>query len=634
MTGQDAQTEKKLERESDSANRRPEGALQEANEGRENLVAQQKARTAEIRATGRTGVTSDFGKVTIDGLDEPAGKSQRGSRGSGDAQAATESTGSSTEAPAARSDGQSEAPTSPDAGATGGGGDVSGATSNLQGSDGALDDFDPGTVRYAQDGPESAGGDGQGNDPGATTQTENQRERTTWPNGVERVQSQDHSTGYVRTPPGIDQNGRPSDSNVPMEHHWGPNPQDNYDFRRNALGQDEIQRPPGSGEWQDVTNDVEFQRTRVSEAASERMTPDEAAQFRSDQAQFEQRRSQMEASYRQQYEQDGLGNAEQRARDRANEEIAGTYRETTGLLQAQDNPQLRDSRGQVITQSNRNQLARDVMGHAADPTSVEQGGYDTCGAAASEAQTYTHSPSQAARLVREVSTTGTYHPTDGGTPVQVDPSSLRATPDTRNSETANSSDRSHASQIFQVTAVNVAYDRRDRIPGTPRDEYRQNQPREDDNGERVYTSPGGSEEARDTEGRLLRRSDLGRQDVERMNSAISGQSATVVDHENVGSQEEFQNRLQQAQQRGEYPLLVGVDTRDPVWQEDIEQTGARPGPHLMRVTGYHPEDRPPTVEVDNQWGEQRDRRRIPVSDFHRSVRRPSATAATPQAQTG
>src|SRR5262249_25965036 len=70
-------------------------------------------------------------------------------------------------------------------------------------------------------------------DPGVITMEKASR-RIEWRNGVVQVQNQD-GTGYVR---------RPGIARSFTEHHWGPDPQDNYTVFRNAAGVCSIERPP------------------------------------------------------------------------------------------------------------------------------------------------------------------------------------------------------------------------------------------------------------------------------------------------------------------------------------------------------------------------------------------------------
>ncbi len=101
-------------------------------------------------------------------------------------------------------------------------------------------------------------------------------------------------------------------------------------------------------------------------------------------------------------------------------------------------------------QSQRRQLAEQIISQAADPMRIHQGSHNTCGAADLEVATYLKHPEAAARMVSDVALTGQYTAMDGST-VQVDPQAHNESklPD-------NGYNRSHASEIFQVGALNIA----------------------------------------------------------------------------------------------------------------------------------------------------------------------------------
>jgi hypothetical protein len=144
-------------------------------------------------------------------------------------------------------------------------------------------------------------------------------------------------------------------------------------------------------------------------------------------------------------------------------EVAGTYHEITQLLEPQINAK--------VNANDRQQLAEQVMHHAADPDSVRQGDANTCAVASVEMRTYSLYPSAAAKLVTDVALTGQYKASDGTT-VTTDPTFhpspsdvLRAyskDPDAQEIAKGDNIDlndhgRDHASEIFQVTAVNLNY---------------------------------------------------------------------------------------------------------------------------------------------------------------------------------
>jgi hypothetical protein len=104
-----------------------------------------------------------------------------------------------------------------------------------------------------------------------------------------------------------------------------------------------------------------------------------------------------------------------------------------------------------------------------------------------------------------------------------------------------------------------------------------------------------------------------------------GKGVTVID-----SEPQFEQKLIDAQQKGNFPVLVTVDTTcEPFWTDSGGGTaGGSGGTHLVTVTGY--EAGPPAkVSVDGQWGSANDhagKRSIPIHDLYMSMRNPKASS--------
>ncbi|HEY9870297.1 MAG TPA: hypothetical protein V6D08_14110, partial [Candidatus Obscuribacterales bacterium] len=130
------------------------------------------------------------------------------------------------------------------------------------------------------------------------------------------------------------------------------------------------------------------------------------------------------------------------------EEVARTYEQIGRLLEAKDSPI------SPLKEADRVRLAEQVMDQVAAPTTIDQGWHSTCTLTAIEARAYTRTPSEAARLVAEVATTGKYTTTDGQV-VQIPPFSIAPADSEAKAHPSEDGNRSHASQIFQVTAVNL-----------------------------------------------------------------------------------------------------------------------------------------------------------------------------------
>jgi LysM repeat protein len=430
---------------------------------------------------------------------------------------------------------------------------------------------------------------------------------TRWQDGTERIENSDH-TGFVRNP-------NPDHSGAYTEHHWGPQPQDNFEVTRTQDGRLLFADRPGEQprELYDSPQ-VQQERERLQEQAESRITnPQELAQFRAHMAEFEHRAHEQ-----------GL----------SQEEVAKYYHEVNRLL---------ESRGdQPVSQSERVVLAEQIMQQAAHPTSIDQGQHNTCNVTTVEARLYTRNPSEAARLVTDVATTGQFTAQDG-TVVNVPPGSLG-----RDSEAQGNppgyGDRSHASQIFQVTAVNLHHattpfqytDSAGVVHNVPAGGMRYEQvpnPVPPDTGERLYDTT-------TTPPTLVKNEpDLTDDGIVRVNNRLTGDTGTsvMIDHseyvygnasgvDTVSSEQQLNDKIAQAARDGNLPIIIGVHTGNEPLLHDSGggEAGGSGGGHVITVTGY--EAGPPArVQIDNQWGERVDyqgNRSMSVHDLYLTMRPP------------
>lgn len=431
---------------------------------------------------------------------------------------------------------------------------------------------------------------------------------TRWQDGTERVENSDH-TGFVR---------RPAADGGYSEHHWGPQPENNYEVTRTADGKLQFADHPGDQprEYYD-TQQVHDRRQKLNDLAESRITnPQELAQFRANMAEFEAR------AHRQ-----GM----------PPEEVAKTYEQMSRLL---------ESRGdQPVSQKDRVMLAEQVMDQAAHPTSIDQGQHNTCNVTTVESRLYTRNPSEAARLVTDMATTGQFTTRDGQTTVTMPPGSF-----SRDSEAQGHppgyGDRSYASQIFQVTAINLHHQTtpysytdaagvQHNVPaGGMRYEQIPN-PTPPDTGERLYDTT--------TNPRTLVKNepDITDDGIVRVNNRLTGDTGNgvMIDHSEyvygnasgvttVSSEKDLNDRIREAAEAKppKLPLIIGVHTGNEPFLHDSGggAAGGSGGGHVITVTGY--EAGPPArVHVDNQWGEGVDyqgNRSMSVHDLYLTMRPP------------
>lgn len=323
------------------------------------------------------------------------------------------------------------------------------------------------------------------------------------------------------------------------------------------------------------------------------------------------------------------------------EELKNTYKEISKLMEAKDSP---DS---PLKEADRVRLAEQVIHQAAFPTDISQGDYNTCNVTVGEVRTYTKNPSEAARLVTEVATTGKYH-TSGKPPLEItiDRDSMLPHGESK-THPPGDNQRSYASQIFDVTAVNIHY-AREHARGGPDIRYEQHEPKPGgpnekppaDNGERLmsYADKNKPVEVTYPDGTPKRSPGLKAFDYVEAAKEISPEPkvkladgreveapigiqrypADSPDKEPknlagvvfIDNEADFEKTIAQMKAEGRLPVMVGVHTgREPFRSDSGEhQAGERGGAHVVLVTDYEPGN-PPKVSVDNQWGESADHRK-------------------------
>jgi hypothetical protein len=367
-------------------------------------------------------------------------------------------------------------------------------------------------------------------------------------------------------------------------------------------------------------------KQELSQLAEEKIEdPERLAKFRADMARLEER---------------------MKSHDNGWFEATQTYTEVKRLLDAEGN--------HPLTPEERLVLAEQVMSQAASPGSIDQGKHGTCNVAAVEARTYTRSPAQAARLVREVATTGRYTPTDGPV-VEINPDQLKPDREASMNPPLDNA-RSHASQVFQITAVNIAYAQQNAESDPPgKVRYEQRKPGDDDvgGGKVGYYPPDSGERVVDYskdppekvlfEGKPLHEPGLKVDQIVDISTAITGElrgDHVLIHHKEnligggrgatgVQSEADLNKVFQEAKEKGTMPVIVQVDTRwEPFWTDSgAGEAGGSGGTHVVTITEYN-EGPPATVGIDDQWGSKSDHRSVPVSDLYLATMNPKETPSS------
>ena len=364
-----------------------------------------------------------------------------------------------------------------------------------------------------------------------------------------------------------------------------PAPVPEYQPRLHPDRQEELSR----------TQPDEVERLRVSEKTAEHskleswadrtLREPELSKFKQDMVKFEERAAK-----------DGLAHAD----------VAMTYREIQRLTNATGETPL--------TTVERNRLAQQVLHQAAVPTSIDQGSHNTCNITTVESRCYTRTPAQAARLVADVALTGEYRGTHDGTVVKQDPKAHTQSLEWPTPDGA----RSHASEIFQVTAINLHYAQFNKVHGT-NIRYEQVEPKPEDkgdNGERLWN---GTTETPDGKGGFVRSPNMSEGQLTMVSNEISARpeqdvtlasakwfSGTPENVTKIESKEELASKLKYLKEHGQLPIIIRVNTTaEPFYGDSgAGAAGGSGGAHVVTVTDF--DEKTNMVQLDNQWGTRND----------------------------
>lgn len=319
---------------------------------------------------------------------------------------------------------------------------------------------------------------------------------------------------------------------------------------------------------------------------------------------------------------DSMRKLEQRAQSKETNaaEVQATYDKVARLLRNDGNNQL--------GKPEMNRLAGQIMKQAGDPSTIFQGNYNTCSVASAEVRTYARTPGAAAKLVADVAEKGFFRSALDGTRVDID-----RTPHGQSLKPEGDKIRSHASEIFQVTASNLFWTDKGKQysqlhPG--QDGGYQDQPggpqrNKDDNGERLVDKKtrrpvdGGDEHypavPDDGYAKIISRI-TGKPETHvaiQRTEALDGPSPSVLQPKN---QQQFEQMLGQLKKQGRLPIMAGVDTNFEPFKGDGALSGtaanavtSEEGPHQILIRDFIPaaDGKPARILVDNTWSSRVDR---------------------------
>ena len=426
----------------------------------------------------------------------------------------------------------------------------------------------------------------------------NTNKTTTWADGVVRHENAD-GTGDVR---------RPIEGGGYSEHHWGPNQKDNFDIVKTAEGKYRIGEKDGDKvghEPKDAGEKLVAERQRLNDKLQERLgnDPEALARAKADMEAFEKRAAAQNPPL-------------------SPEELAKTYDQISKLLES--------SGEQPVSQADRVKIAEQVLHQSAHPNEVRQGYHNTCNVTTVESRMYTRNPSEAARVVTEAATTGQVTMSDGRV-VPITPASLA--PDSQAiHHPSPDNERSHASQIFQLAAVNDYYDRVNRST-TPAGQVRYEQVTPtgpNDTGERLMnyaTTPPSA--LTDAAGNQISPPAIPTSELQNISNDITGKNekdfviingmygdANTV---KVKSEKELGEQLEQMKKDGKLPAIIWVDAQNEPFFTDsgAGSNGGSGGAHVVTITDYDPATG--KVQIDNQW-DQADDHAVSLHDLYIATR--------------
>lgn len=290
----------------------------------------------------------------------------------------------------------------------------------------------------------------------------------------------------------------------------------------------------------------------------------------------------------------------------APEDIAATYEQIGRLLNGKGtNP---------LTPDQRLHLAEQVMHQAANPALISQGEYNTCNVTTVESRTYTKYPAAAAKLVADVALDGSYTSPNGlNVTYQNKLANSREPHGQALTNPPKNGERSYASQLFQVTGINLHYQMLAKSDPNGFFQYEQH----DDN----YLPTNTSIQQASPHGEILLAypnhdkaqvidwsPDFGADEVSEVANDISGKSdrGFVLEHKSgvtsksttlIDSPAKLDSTLSHMKDAGQLPAIVLVADSDVLFS-NYQSAGA----HVVSVTDYDKSTK--TVSVANEAGSE------------------------------
>lgn len=394
-------------------------------------------------------------------------------------------------------------------------------------------------------------------------------------------------TGFERSFTGRDDSYR--------EVHFGPKASDKFTVTKSADGRLLTSDRPEASPPRSASEEKGQLERLIKEKV---VLPPENEKFRRNLKEFEERATK-----------DGLSSVE----------VAKVYRDLSKILDLKGNAPL--------TLRERVRMAGGAMAAAADPTSNDQGKYNTCQIATIENRLYARQPSVVTDVLSQIAAGGKFITKDG-TVAPMERVNLRAHGDAALNSARGSWTRSYASQIFETAAVTAFYTQENLRKMPPGDvHYYQNASTSDyDSGESLIDYSHGKPQEIDrgpgAAGEMNNMIKINEQltgkwqpEFFMVNKSLQDRSPEHNKATGFGSVDEFAAKLEKLRATEKGPLyatlfvrvnsdpLVGMRKNNPltgpVALEKIFDDG-----HVMNIVDYDAKTR--MVKLDGQWGNSRD----------------------------
>jgi hypothetical protein len=380
-----------------------------------------------------------------------------------------------------------------------------------------------------------------------------------------------------------------------VEKHFGPKETDKFSLIKSAdgrvLSSDRAEEP--------LLKSYAEQKGQLERLIKEKVVlQPEAEKLRADMKSFEERAAR-----------DGL----------SKEEITRTYRDLAQVLELKGNsPQ---------TQRERVRMVLGAVAAAADPTSNDQGKYNTCQVAVIENRLYARQPSAVTGVLAQIARDGKFTAQDG-TVTTMESTNLRAHGDAALNIKNGTWTRSYASQIFQTAAISAYYTQENlsKLPPGDVHYYQKAKVNDYDSGETLVDYSRGKEHVLDNgpgeAGNLNNMIKINEQltgkwqpELFLANKSLTERAPEHAKATSFASADELGERLKALKDKTIGPLyatlyvhvnsdaLVGTRRDHPLMGPASIDNIINDG-HVMNVIDYDPKTR--TVKLDGQWGNDRD----------------------------